>query len=239
MAMSLRPTSFQESSTTFNSGSAGLTASSFFIGSWAWAGNAHASRTIARNGILFISSPRLSFANQSFSFLFRLRQPRNNCSKFIEYLVPALQLPAILCALHGFISNVGESRLAVSQVLIEGHVVRTFYGFMFYSQLRRMNLVPLRIRKVHGGNDLLVQNNLVVFNRIPALLPIRRSLATEKFSSHAKIHLTNRRSKALRSPPLHYVLRVCPRLPNQLAWGIKNSCDNHPLCLVNRVVRHL
>jgi hypothetical protein len=35
-------------------------------------------------------SPRLSFANQSFSFLFRLRQPRNNRSKFIEYLVPAL-----------------------------------------------------------------------------------------------------------------------------------------------------
>jgi len=28
--------------------------------------------------------------HQSFSFLFRLRQPRNNCSKFIEYLVPAL-----------------------------------------------------------------------------------------------------------------------------------------------------
>src|SRR6478609_5910887 len=96
IAVSLRPMSFQESSTTFNSGSAGLTASSFFIGSWAWAGNAHASRTIARNGILFISSPRLSFANQSFSFLVRLRQPGNNCSKFIEYLVPALQLPAIL-----------------------------------------------------------------------------------------------------------------------------------------------
>jgi hypothetical protein len=28
--------------------------------------------------------------HQSFSFLFRLCQPRNNCSKFIEYLVPAL-----------------------------------------------------------------------------------------------------------------------------------------------------
>jgi hypothetical protein len=25
-----------------------------------------------------------------FNFLLRLRQPRNNCSKFIEYLVPAL-----------------------------------------------------------------------------------------------------------------------------------------------------
>ena len=55
-----------------------------------------------------------SFANQSFSFLFRLRQPRNNCSKFIEYLVPALHLTAIFRALHGFISNEGEFRLAVS-----------------------------------------------------------------------------------------------------------------------------
>jgi hypothetical protein len=35
-------------------------------------------------------SPRLSFANQSFSFLFRLRQVRKNCGKLIEYLVPAV-----------------------------------------------------------------------------------------------------------------------------------------------------
>src|ERR1700688_5009952 len=61
MAMSLRPTSFQESSTTFNSGSAGLTAAYFFIASWAWAGNANASRTIARNGILFISFSTIEF----------------------------------------------------------------------------------------------------------------------------------------------------------------------------------
>jgi hypothetical protein len=27
---------------------------------------------------------------QNFNFLFRLRQPRKNCSKFIEYLVHAL-----------------------------------------------------------------------------------------------------------------------------------------------------
>src|ERR1019366_3220563 len=100
-------------------------------------------------------------------------------------------------------------------------------------------LVSLRVRKVHGGNDLLVQNNLVVFTRIPELLPIGRSHAAEKFSSHSKIHLANRRSKTLRSPPLHHVLRVCPRLPNQLAWGIKNSCDNHPLNFANRVFCHL
>jgi hypothetical protein len=30
---------------------------------------------------------------------------RNNCSKFIEYLVPALYFAAILCALHRVISN--------------------------------------------------------------------------------------------------------------------------------------
>src|SRR5579864_6395440 len=55
----------------------------------------------------------------------------------------------------------------------------------------------------------------------------------------AKIDLANRRSKTLRSPPLHHVLRVCPRLPNQFAWGIKNSCDDHPLCFVNRAFCHL
>src|SRR6185437_12863701 len=78
-------------------------------------------------------------------------------------------------------------------------------------------------------------NNLVVFNSIPALKPIRRLHADERFPTHTKIHFTNGRGKALRPPPLHHVLRVCPRLPNQLAWGIKNSCDNHPLCLIHRV----
>src|ERR1700677_3352142 len=110
---------------------------------------------------------------------------------------------------------------------------------MFYSKLRRVDLVSLRVGKVHGGNDLLVQNNLVVFDRIPELLPIRRLHTAEKFSPHAKIHPTNRRSKALWSPPLHYVLRVCPRLPNQLAWGIKTSCNDHPLNFANRVFCHL
>ena len=56
MAMSLRPTSFHESSTTFSSGSAGLTAASFSIASCACAGkvNAPTNRAIARNGSLFI-----------------------------------------------------------------------------------------------------------------------------------------------------------------------------------------
>src|ERR1700736_1589899 len=177
--------------------------------------------------------------HQNSNFLVRLRQLRNNCGKFLEYLVPALNLTAILRALHGFISNEGKFRLAVSEILKDGHVVRTLDGLMFYSQFRRLDLVSLRVRKVHGGNDLLVQNNLVVFNRIPALLPIRRSHAEERFSSNAKIHLANGRSKALRSPPLHHVLRVGPRLPNQFAWGIKNSCDYHPLNFANRVFCHL
>src|SRR5512135_2083105 len=110
---------------------------------------------------------------------------------------------------------------------------------MFYSELRRINLVSLPVGKVHQGNDLLVRNNLVVFNRIPELLPIRRLHAAEEFSSNAKIHLANGRSKTLRSPPLHHVLRVCPRLPNQLARGVKNSCHNHPLRLVHRAFCHL
>jgi len=70
---------------------------------------------------------------QKVNFLFRLYQPRNNRSKFIEYLVPALHLTAIFRALHGFISNEGKFRLAVSEILKDGHVVRTVYGLMFYS----------------------------------------------------------------------------------------------------------
>jgi hypothetical protein len=69
----------------------------------------------------------------NFNFLFRLRQLRNNCGNFIEYLVPALHLTAIFPALHGFISNEGDFRLAVPEILKEGHVVRTVYSLMFYS----------------------------------------------------------------------------------------------------------
>jgi len=71
--------------------------------------------------------------NPNFNFLFRLRQRRNNRGDFIEYLIPALKLPAVLCALHGFISNEGEFRLAVSKILKDGYVVRTVYSLMFYS----------------------------------------------------------------------------------------------------------
>jgi hypothetical protein len=72
-------------------------------------------------------------ASQNVNFLFRLRQLRNNRGNFIEYLDPALHLPAVLRALHGFISNEGEFRLAVSEILKDSHVVRTVYGLMFYS----------------------------------------------------------------------------------------------------------
>src|ERR1700730_16690091 len=146
----------------------------------------------------------------------------------MESLNPALELPAVFRALHGFASNEGEFRLALSKILKNNHVVRIVYDLMFCSILLRLNLVSLRVGKVHGVNDLLVQNNLVVFPGIPALLPIRRSHAPEKFSSYAKIDLAKRRSKTLRPPPLHHIFRVCPRLPNQCAWGVKNSSDNHP-----------
>jgi hypothetical protein len=82
--------------------------------------------------------------HQSFSFLFRLRQPRNNYSKFIEHLLRTLQLTALHCVLHGFISNEGEFRLAVSNILKKNHVVHIVYGLMFYSVLRRLNPVSLR-----------------------------------------------------------------------------------------------
>src|SRR5579872_3303193 len=82
-------------------------------------------------------------SHQNSNFLFRLRQPCNNCGNFIEYLVPALQLTAIFCALHRFIYNEGEFRLAVPEILKEGHVVGTLYGLMVDSELRRIKLVPL------------------------------------------------------------------------------------------------
>jgi hypothetical protein len=83
--------------------------------------------------------------------------------------------PLFFCFLHGFISNQREFRLAVSKILKNNDEVRIVYGLIFYSIVRRLNLVSLRVGKVHGGNDLFVQNNLVVFPTIPELLPIRRS----------------------------------------------------------------
>jgi len=104
-------------------------------------------------------------------------QSRNNCRDFIEYLVPALQLTAFFCALHGFVSNQGELRLAVSKILKENHIVRIVHGLMFYPILRSLNLVSLRVSKVHRVNNLLVHNNLEVLAASPHLLPIRRSHA--------------------------------------------------------------
>ena len=76
---------------------------------------------------------RLQFdENTGGNVLFRLRQPRKNRGNFIEYLVPALELTAIFRALHGFISNEGKFCLTVSEILKDGHVVRTVYSLMFY-----------------------------------------------------------------------------------------------------------
>jgi hypothetical protein len=73
-----------------------------------------------------------SACSWSTPILKRLKR-RHNCGKFIEYLVPAFHLTAILCALHGFISDEGEFRLAVSEILEDGHIVRTLDGLMFNS----------------------------------------------------------------------------------------------------------
>ena len=85
-----------------------------------------------RTGVALRSDPAHDNP-QSSHFLFRLRQLRNNFSKFIEYLVPAFHLTAVFRALHGFISNEGEFRPAVSEILKDGHVVRTVDRLMFYS----------------------------------------------------------------------------------------------------------
>src|SRR5580698_10185990 len=103
---------------------------------------------------------------RDFNSSVRRRETRNNCGNFFEDLIPALELPAVLCVFHGFIANHGEFRLAVPKILKNNHVARTLYGLMFYSIVRRLNLVSLRVGKVQGENDLLVQNNLVVFPTI-------------------------------------------------------------------------
>ena len=53
-------------------------------------------------------------------------------------------MPAVFRLFHGFISNHGEFRLAVSKIFKNNHVVRVVYGLMFYSMVRRLNLVSLR-----------------------------------------------------------------------------------------------
>src|SRR5579872_1751896 len=237
IAVSLRPMSFHESSTTFDSGSAGLTVASFFIASWAWRGNANAMRTIARNGIFFISFSTIEFRKSKLSFLFRLLQSRNNHRNLIECLLPSFQLTALNCVLHGFISNEGEFRLAVPNILKKNYVVHTLDGLMFCSL--KLNPVSARVGKVHRGNDLLVRNNLMIFTTIPTLLPIWCSHAKQEFPSHAKIYFANGRSKALWSPPLHHIFRICPSLPDQFARGIENSGDNHPLRLIHRAFCHV
>jgi hypothetical protein len=178
--------------------------------------------------------------HQNFNFLFRLRSPRNHCGKFIEYLDPALYLTAIFSVLPAFISNEGEFRLAVSTILKGSHIVHAVYGLMFYSILRRVNLVFPSGSEKHMEETIFSCRTISWYSPpFQKLLPIRRSHAAEKFSTHAKIHFAKRRSKTLRPPPLHHIFRICPRLPNQFEWGIKSSCDNHPLCLVNRVFCHL
>ena len=88
--------------------------------------------------------------------------------------------------------NKGEFRLAVSKILKGNYVVRIGYGLMFYSILRSVDLVSIRVGKVHGGDDLLMQNNLMVFTTIPELPPIWPSHAAEKFPSDPKISVARK-----------------------------------------------
>ncbi len=142
--MSLLPTSFQESSTTFNSGSAGLTAASFFVASLLHCVilgvlgirvkcECQQDNDDSEKRYAFHFFSTTEFTNLHINFLFRLRQPRNYCGNFIELLIPALELTAVFRALHGFIANQGEFRPAIPEILKDGHVVRTLYRLIFYS----------------------------------------------------------------------------------------------------------
>ena len=102
-------------------GGSGLLSHPFHNDAVKWMGHTNYFQFLVRDG------------HQRLNFLFRLRKLRNNCGNLIECLVPALELTAVSRALHGVISNEGQFCLAVSQILKEGHVVRTVYDLMFYS----------------------------------------------------------------------------------------------------------
>jgi len=123
--------------------------------------------------------------------------------------------------------------LAVSKSLKNNTSCASLWPHVLFHSAQAQPCFP-RVGKVHGVNDLLVQNNLVVS---PPFQPPahRRFHAAEKFSSTAKIILQNGAVKNPSAPPLHHILRVCPRLPNQCAWCVKNSSDHHPLFSFNRV----
>ena len=69
---------------------------------------------VRRTAEFSIGVSRISRKTGEMWGLFRLRQFCNHCGNFFEYLVPALELPAVPGALHRFISNESKLRLAVS-----------------------------------------------------------------------------------------------------------------------------
>jgi hypothetical protein len=169
----------------------------------------------------------------------QIREFCNHCSNLIEYLLPTLELPAVDRVLHGFIAGEGELRLTVTKVFKGGHIVGAFDGLMLYAIVLGLDLVAFRVGEVHGGDNLLERNDLVVFAGIPEILAIGRSHAAEELTSNSKIDLADGRGKTLWPPPLHHVLRVCPRPPDQLAWGVEYPCDHHPFRTAWLVFRHL
>ena len=79
-------------------------------------------------------------------------------------------MPAVFCVLHGFISNEREFRLAVSKILKNNHVVRVVYGLMFYSIVRRLNLVSLR-RFAYGAVSRASQDVMLFADNAAQLGP--------------------------------------------------------------------
>jgi hypothetical protein len=81
-------------------------------------------------------------------------------------------------ALQGFTSNEGEFRLAVSKVLKDGHVVRTVYGLMFYSVLRRLN--PLSLRRFAYVAESRASQDAMLFTDNAAQLGPQLAVETSK-----------------------------------------------------------
>jgi hypothetical protein len=74
--------------------------------------------------------------------------------------------------------------------------VRIVHGLMFYPILRRLNLVPLRVSKVHRVNNLLDRLTIRERDTIASATPLRILACFSALSSAAQITFAEKRAIA-------------------------------------------
>ncbi len=168
-----------------------------------------------------------------------MRQPSNDSFEFIEDLEPAFELAGRFGFFHGFIAGEGEFGLAVSEVLEGGDIVGVFDGLMLDSVVLGGDLVALGVGKVHGGDDLLVRDDLVVLAGVEEILPVGGAHADEEFPVDAEVDVADWAGETDWPPPLAYEVRVGPGLPEQFWRSVESSCDGHAFRFNACVLGHL